>query len=737
MNLQNIGNVKSKIYMFIRNNDGSLSIKEDETFKPYFYEYDPLGDYKTYDGKRAIKIEVEEPKLIKDKRSDKSYEADILYPKRYIIDKISQFTKSLIKYLILDIEIQAPELPNVEEAKYPISSISIYNSFTKKTENWNLLQMSENDVLNKVTYYIKKESPDLITGWNVNDFDFPYLCNRIPRFAERISPIEKVRYGKGNTFYPQGISIVDFMGLYDKFTLGKRRAYSLEHICHDDLGKEYRGQYDFSKIDKEVIKKNIQDVEWIEELNQKFKVLDYFDEVRRFCRVFWEDLPITKRIDKNSFQKVSNNSKLIDMLVLAKAKEMNIVLPTKHFDPNEDSEYEGAFREIYKKGRLFNIAKTDLGSAYPNMAIDFAIDSSNFVDKPEENTIKVDIVGRVSNQVENTYYIKQNSNALLPSVLRDLIQFKDKLKNELKKLDPSIEEYKNLKIKYNSIKGIVNSAYGSCGNRYFRLYDMRVVEAITFLVRDLLHYVIKKFKEEKNIDIVYVDTDSAFYDSKENYTKDLNDYIKEWGIKKYDNDKVSIEFDFEGFFEKIFLSSKCHYLGYLRSKTGIEEEKKGLKLKRNDSSKYEAKFQKELFNKILNNETEDNIINWVKKEVNNLSMTKIEDVMFPCKITERNYKNNPIFCRAYNNSKKFFPQLEIGKGELFHYVFVKSLGKDENGKPIDVLAISDKVNFNDLKNYIDWDRVVERNIVKKVDEIFEVLNWNNIRNCLSGQETLF
>ena len=119
--LLNIHNNRREIYLFERDENGILKVNKDNTFYPYYYELDENGPFETYDFKKVKKVICSEPKEVKERRSENSYEADILYPKRYILDNITYFEKTAIKYLFIDIEILAKDLPNVKEPKDKIS----------------------------------------------------------------------------------------------------------------------------------------------------------------------------------------------------------------------------------------------------------------------------------------------------------------------------------------------------------------------------------------------------------------------------------------------------------------------------------------------------------------------------------------------------------------------------------------------------------------------------------------
>jgi DNA polymerase elongation subunit (family B) len=486
----------------------------------------------------------------------------------------------------------------------------------------------------------------------------------------------------------------------------REASYALDYIAQKHLNEQSWGQSKFNEVSEEVKKKNINDVNRMVKLEKLYQIIPYFEEIRVLTKALWEDLYF--------------NSYIIEMLLFEEAKKKRVVLPNcTRNEENEESTFEGAIRECLESGALFNIGKFDLTSAYPNMVRNFCLDPRNITAKKSDKTIEV-----------NGYNWEQNSTALLPSLIEKLLTLKDTLKKEVKKYTADTPEFKKAQIKYDAIKGVVNSAFGVMGFPSFRLYDNKVASTITFLVRDLLNYVTLQIRKEGYI-VVYYDTDSVFIKTTENIAPKLNTLIRQWAKEKYGKDDISIDFEYEGYFEKIFLLTKCRYYGYLKTSKGVKTEIKGMEIKRASSSKYESEFQKNLIEKILNQDAKDNIIGWIKQEKERIKTLPLEQTAFPCKLSNREYKNIPIFVRAYNNTKALVPDFSVEKGEIFYYVFIDSPYPTRN-----VLAFTDK-DKRVLKNErIDYTELIRRNIDMKTATIFEALGWDS-NIILSTQLSLF
>jgi DNA polymerase elongation subunit (family B) len=710
MKLVNIHNNQRQIYIFCRELDGKQTIIPVNSFFPYFYEEHESGNFRTFTGKKVQKIICASPTDIAKRRSNKSWESDILLAKRYLIDRVVSIDKTNIKYCFIDIETLSKELPNTQNPIYTISCISLYNSLYKSIQTFYIedykedtLDKQEGRLLNDLVTYLKKEKFDLFIGWNVN-FDYNYLYNRFQRlyqtnFAQLISPVTQSRFGlkEEQIDYPAGISILDYLTLFKKI-YSREASYALDYIAQKHLNEEAFTKVDFSKLSSDITDKNINDIRRMIALENKYKIISYYDEIRRMAKCLWEDM--------------SMNSKIIDQICLEEAKNKKVVLPKKpEYDFNEEVEesFEGAYRRADVGAYFGKVYKLDLGSAYPNAIINFCLDTANI------NEQGLDI---------NGVKFQQNENTILPSVAKKLLIQKAKLKTELKSLIPETEIYQDTQIKYDAIKAMVNSLFGVTGLRIFRLYDMRVASSITFLIRDLLHYVENKVQEH-GYKIIYVDTDSVFIVAENNPLELVNKLVQEWAKEKYNKDTIDIEFECEGYFEKLLIVAMCRYCGYLNQKRGIKKEIKGIEAKRKDSSIFMSEFQTNLIEKILNQEEKSTIITWIKEEIERIKTLPIHEIAFPCKIAaEKEYVNEPIFKRALRYTQDILKFDKLA-GDLFYWIYVESSEKDETKKTKqnkNVLAFDLEQN-NHVKN-IDWDKMIERNIYNKVETIFEALKWD-------------
>jgi len=570
MNIVNLHNDKRLLYIFKRDSNGVQSIEEVNDFYPYYYvSYASTGTCKSYTGQPLRKILGGDPNEMRKSAGHDAYESDVSFPQRYLIDKVDTLDKTAIKFGFFDVEMKCSELPSAENPKFKISCISVISNFCDEITTFFLPEFNNDEelMLQSFAEYLKLEAFDILMAWNI-DFDIPYLSARWERlfgvrksksFAEAISPVGKSRYGKDGVMYPIGTSIVDYLSWFKKITLNKEEQYTLDHIAkkHLGVGKTF-SKVDFNKISDEVKYRNQEDVQILMNLENKFKLVEFHDEIRRLSKVDWESMTFYSRV--------------VDNLLLMEAKQQKVVLPNKPVvnEDEERQEFEGAYRVAFKTGKFNGISAFDIGSAYPWAIINFCLDPANVRQVYEEGCIKI-----------NDVWFKQNDKALLPTIMRKAVQLKSKIKNDLESCAVDTPEYKENEIRYAAIKSCVNAHYGTFGMRFFRLFDLNVAGGTTWLVRSLLHFVQDKLAE-KGYEVLYIDTDSVYVCSNDNLTDLMNNLIKEWG-QTFGKPEVNIQFAYEGVFEKILILAKCRYVGYLRNEKGeLKKVVKGVEMKRKD-----------------------------------------------------------------------------------------------------------------------------------------------------------
>lgn len=737
------------IYLFNRV-DNKLNIMQEQAFKNYYYEPTDNGMYYSNTGIRLRKITVKESWKIKQEASLAAFEADLSIAKRFMQDNV-EIQKVNLRWMMMDIETLSADMPDIENPTDKVSCIGIYDNFDNKGITfWLPNYKSEEEMICRFGNYIKERRPDILFAYNGNYFDFPYIFNRFPWLAEYISPINKTEYSNK---YPAGLACLDYLALLKKMQYKNKtyKKFSLAHVYADITKTELKVDKPFfGELTEDIKTKNMRDVKMMLEIEKHQHLIDFYDEQRRITKCIWLDFGF--------------NSRLVDNLFLMDAHSKGIVLPSKpHYFEKElttnESDDSIVGGHVYCKSGVYeNVHCFDVGGAYPSVIQTFCLDPANKFTTETEDTIKI-----------RRMYIKQNIAATMPSVCKKLMEKRKELKTLIanEKNDITKKLYKQQDDAY---KTLVNSVYGIALLKANRLYDEEIGAAITFLVRSLVRY--SRFRlNHWNCQVIYGDTDSIMVKSTKSY-QEIYDYLntvilKDW-LRKRNKIESCIKFGYDGMFKSVFFLTKKRYTGILIDKNGIEEKKtKGLEQLRSDSSEFQSRFQEELFNRILSNQSEEIIKQWISEKKNNFKTNRIEDISFPCKLG-RDYKNIPIHIRALHYTQSLI-DFKKRIGEDYYYTFIipteskieykkeyklnkKKISEiiyntltDEQKKEVIIKEVKKETPHNviafdlfhntDYIKQLDYTTLIERNITKKIEPVFEALGWKIDERTDNAEQT--
>lgn len=399
---------------------------------------------------------------------------------------------------------------------------------------------------------------DVVTGWNVKFFDIPYMVNRIRKvlgdaWAKRLSPWGVLNertvtiMGRDQMAYlPLGIAIMDYIELYKKFSPKgmAQESYRLDHICHVELKMKkiaYEGTLHKFYLENFIrfIEYNIRDVELVDKLDEKLKLID---------------LGLTLAYDaKVNFEDVFAQTRMWDQLIYTHLLNKGIVVPplTKH---SKDFAYVGAYVKDPLIGRHRWVASFDLNSLYPHLIMQFNISPEMLVEPEDYDpeiralllTSGVSVDKLLTKEVDtdilpekgltltpNGQFFKVDKQGFLAKMMEDMYNdrtvYKKKAidaKKELEKIPESdtakryevekqIARFNNLQL---AKKVCLNSAYGALGNEFFRFFDIRQASAITtsgqlairWIEKKVNEYLNKVLKTENKDYVIASDTDSIY-----------------------------------------------------------------------------------------------------------------------------------------------------------------------------------------------------------------------------------
>jgi len=451
----------------------------------------------------------------------------------------------------IDIEVQCENgFPSPTEAEEEMLSITVKNHQNKKIVVFGIGQFvtdrddvtyieceSEVHLFKEFLVFWEKHQPDIITGWNTEFFDIPYICNRIIKlFGEdelkRLSPWGSVQdrevYKMGRhhqTYNIQGIAALDYFDLYRKFTYQAQESYRLDHIAFVELGERKAGNpYDtfrewYQKDFQSFIEYNIQDVEIVDRLEDKMKLIE---------------LALTMAYDgKVNYIDVLGSVRYWDVLIYNYLREKNIVIPQKK-NSKKVEQFEGAYVKDPQVGMHKWVMSFDLNSLYPHLIMQYNISPETLVPecKQEKGLVDKILNGEMRNDTEYTMtpngaFFRKDKRGFLPELMENM--YNDRVKYKKLMLQAE-QEYENTKDKsllkdisrYNNIqmakKISLNSAYGAIGNSWFRYFDILVATAITTSgqlsirwIEKALNVYLNKLLDTKEVDYVIAsDTDSVY-----------------------------------------------------------------------------------------------------------------------------------------------------------------------------------------------------------------------------------
>jgi DNA polymerase elongation subunit (family B) len=547
-NVQMIGN-----QFLIRGvENGKRYEHRDEFFPSVFVKTKKDSKYRTLNGKA---VEEVRPGTVRDCRDFYKRYTDVdgfeIYGNdRYIYQYISEkypedeikFDISQIKLVTLDIETTAEHgFPDIESAIEEILAITIQDYTTKKITTWGVKPFankqdnvtyyhchSEQELLGHFINYWMVDVPDVITGWNIQLFDIPYICKRLNRvFGEkvmkRLSNWGLVTEGKifiqGRehvTYDIGGLTQLDYLDLYKKFTYKAQESYRLDYIAEVELGQKKLDHSEFDTFKdfytkgwQKFIEYNIVDVELVDRLESKMKLIELALTMAYEAKVNYADV----------FYQV----RMWDNIIYNYLKKRDIVVPPRKKE-TKNEKYAGAYVKEPIPGKYDWVVSFDLNSLYPHLIMQYNISPETLLEE-RHPTASVD---KILNEEINFELYKDNAvcangamfrkdvRGFLPELMEkmygDRVIFKKKMlkakqdyeKTPTKALEKEISRCNNIQM---AKKISLNSAYGAIGNQYFRYYQLANAEAITLSGQVSIRWIENKMNIYLNNLLQTTDTD--------------------------------------------------------------------------------------------------------------------------------------------------------------------------------------------------------------------------------------
>ena len=533
-------------------------------YKKYAYVKNRTGSYVSLYGdklKRVNKWDKEQPGMFE---SDVNPEIRVLVDNYTASDEVSVGHKTLI----FDIEVEVTQgFPNIKKAENKITSIAfndpilniyfcyVLDPLSKletdvKRANGDIIVSfkDEYDLLNAFFKKYMEIQPTILTGWNIEFFDVSYLYNRAcqilgQNIANLLSPIQQVYWSDFHNRYKiAGVSILDYLALYKKYTFSQRPSYRLDAIGEYEIGEkkvEYEGTLnDLYENDLEkFVQYNLQDVKLVKKLDDKLDFIEIARGLAHLGHIPYED--------------VFMSSRYLEGAILVYLRKNNIVAPNRQ-KKDENTKYEkfmGAYVQEPQSGKHNWVYDLDITSMYPSCIMSLNIspetklgkiegwNPEEFLKKDNKKTYSLTNKGNLITRYTETelkrmfenesigiatngVMYRTDKDGLLPALLKKWFDERVEYRKLSKKFHESGEKEKSdyFDRRQHLQKIVLNSLYGVLGLPAFRFYDIDNAEAVTYTGQTLIKFTKKAVNAYYNKELndtedycIYIDTDSVFY----------------------------------------------------------------------------------------------------------------------------------------------------------------------------------------------------------------------------------
>ncbi|WP_232701146.1 DNA-directed DNA polymerase [Halobacterium wangiae] len=445
--------------------------------------------------------------------------------------------------------------------------------------------------------YIVETDPDVLTGWNFDDFDMPYLVDRLDVLgieSDRLSRVEEVWTSGWGGPNVKGRVVFDLLYAYQRTKRSELDSYRLDAVGEQelDVGKErYAGDIgDLWENDPErLLEYNLRDVELCVEIDRKQSIVAFWDEARKLVGCKLED--------------ATTPGDAVDMYVLHKAYG-EFVLPSKGQQEAEEFEGGAVFDPI--TGVKENVSVLDLKSLYPMSMVTINASPETKVD-PEE------FDGETYKTPTGVHFRKE-PDGIIREMVDELLTERDDKKELRDQHDPDSEPYARFDRQQAAVKVIMNSLYGVFGWDRFRLYDREMSAGVTSTNREVISFT-EDAANDFGYEVAYGDTDSVMLElgselSKEEAIEtsfDIEDHINasydEFARERLNAEEHRFQIEFEKLYRRFFQAgTKKRYAGHIVWKEGKDVDDidiTGFEYKRSDIAPITKEVQKRVIELVV------------------------------------------------------------------------------------------------------------------------------------------
>jgi DNA polymerase I len=803
-------------------------------------EADADGEpYESIRGERLVKIFGQTPRDVGQMRDDfDHYEADILFPNRLLIDKdITSGVRAPARELddgslkvhneeLRPVEASAEPRVNTfdievddrqgfpEDGEETIVCLTSHDSYDDQYIVW-LYESpdgiegpealagydpiradfeadvrvfgEEEAMLDAFLTYIEETDPDVLTGWNFDDFDAPYLLDRIEELQsyngdydldiDRLSRVDEVWRSDWQGPDIKGRVVFDLLYAYKRTQFTELESYRLDAVGEQELGvgkERYTGDIGdlWEQEPERLLEYNLRDVELCVELDREQDIIDFWDEVRTFVGCKLED--------------ATTPGDAVDMYVLHKLHG-EYALPSKGQQESEDYEGGAVFDPI--TGVRENVTVLDLKSLYPMCMVT--------TNASPETKVDPEAYDGDTYRAPNGTHFRKEPDGVIREMVDELLTEREEKKDRRNSYDPDNPEYERLDRQQAAVKVIMNSLYGVLGWDRFRLYDKEMGAAVTATGREVIDYT-DEVVENEGYSVVYGDTDSVMLqlgdvgpddvegdievtdEMREKHPEmddgdlellaatiqkgfeleaTINDSYDEFAIEELNADDHRFQIEFEKLYRRFFQAGKKkRYAGHIVWKEGKHVDDidiTGFEYQRSDIAPITKRVQKEVIDRIVHGEDAENIKTYVGEVIEDYQAGNVDydDVGIPGGIGKKldnydtdtaqvrgaKYANLLLGTNFQSGSKPKRLYLDRVHADFFERI-EDELGLDPAQDPLygEFRRNPDVICFEYADQIpeefeIDWDKMLDKTLKGPIARILEALDisWEEVK---SGQE---
>jgi len=766
--------------------------------------------YESIRGEKLTRIFGRTPRDVGNIRDNfDHYEADILFPNRLLIDK--DVTSGLrvperraddgavyvhhdeietaevaadLRVNTFDIEVDDRSgFP--EEGEEPILCLTSHDSYRDEYIAWlyeapdatapSPSEVADHDLLDETAdvevrafdteeamheaflEYVESTDPDVLTGWNFDDFDAPYYIDRLDELdphtrhdldSDRLSRVNEVWTSGWGGPNVKGRVVFDLLYGYQRMQRSELDSYRLDAVGEKELGagkERYTGDIgDLWEDDPErLLEYNIRDVELCVEIDRKQNIVPFWKEVAEFVGCKLED--------------ATTPGDAVDLYILHKAHG-RFVLPSKGQQESEDYEGGAVFDPI--TGVRENVTVLDLKSLYPMCMVT--------TNASPETKVDPEAYDGETYRAPNGTHFRKEPDGIIREIIDETLAEREQKKALRNDHDPDSETYDRYDRQQAAVKVIMNSLYGVLGWDRFRLYDKEMGAAVTATGREVISFT-EDAANEIGHEVAYGDTDSVMLElggqiSTEEAIEEsfgieehINAAYDEFAREELHADEHRFEIEFEKLYRRFFQAGKKkRYAGHIVWKEGKDVDDidiTGFEYQRSDIAPITKRVQKRVIELIVKEGDVDAVEEYVHDVIEDYQQGSVDldDIGIPGGIGKRldNYDTDTAQVRGAK-----YANLLLGTNfqrgskpkrlylEKVHPDFFRELEAQNPDLRDDPLYVEFKTD-HDVICYeyadqipdefeVDFDKMLDKTLKGPIERILEALDisWEEVK---SGQ----